>query len=859
MAGWSALSPTKCLLRSARDRRSVRLSSIAHLYRVRLKERLVLVQELLAVLGLAVGVALLFASQVASASLNGSVQQLTSEIVGHMQFQLESRDPQGFDEPLVGEVQRLPGVRTAAPVLEEPVNAIGPTGQQAVDLIGADPRLALRGTPLFRHFHYAQIARLGALALPATVAEGIGAQPLQPIRLQIGARTVTALVGVDLDGEAIGGLVHSPVAIAPLAYAQKLTGMRGRITRVFVQAVPGREREVRAGLVKLAAGRLNVEPADFDATLFKVAAAPANQGEGLFSGISALVGFLFAFNAMLLTLHLRQGLIRGLRSNGATRWDIVKALLFDAMVLGGLAVLLGLALGDLLSIAVFRSNPGYLSFAFPVGSQRIVTWQSIVIAAGAGLLAACVGALIPLREIFSRSTGAAISGKHQIRRLWTIGALVGGLACLCATTAILIGAPQSAVLGSVILVVALLLLLPLLLQVMIAVFDRLQTGFGSASTRIAVIELRSPNTRARSIAIAATGAIAVFGSVAIQGAHANLQRGLDRLVHQLSVAADLWVIPSGAQNLLATTPFQDGAAPRLARLPGVQAVGLYRAGFLDYGNRRIWVLAPPSSATNPIPPSQLVTGGLGLASARLRAGGWVAVSQAIAVQNHLHIGQRFTLPSPYPMTFRVAALTTNLGWPPGAIILNSEDYVRAWGSAEPSAYNLTLRPGVPPQQGRREVQQALGAGSALVVQTARQRDELQQAASRQGLSRLTQISTLVLIATVLAMSIAMGTMIWQRRPRLARMKVQGYGHVVLWRALLFESGVLLGAGCLIGATFGIYGQLLISHALASVTGFPVVFSVGALIAIVSSAIVSGVAVAIVALPGYRAAGVTPYV
>jgi putative ABC transport system permease protein len=840
----------------------VRLSSIAHLYRVRLKERLVLVQELLAVLGLAVGVALLFASQVASASLNGSVQQLTSEIVGHMQFQLESRDPQGFDERLVGEVQRLPGVRAAAPVLEESVNAVGPTGQQAVDLIGADPRLALRGSPLFRHFHYAQIARLGALALPLSVSEDIGAQPLEPIKLQVGASTVTALVGVDLDATAIGGLVHSPVAIAPLAYAQQLTGMRGRLTRVFVQVLPGREHQVRAELVRLAAGRLNVEPANFDATLFKVAAAPANQGESLFSGISALVGFLFAFNAMLLTLHLRQGLIRGLRSNGATRADIVKALLFDALVLGGLAAILGLALGDLLSIAVFRANPGYLSFAFPVGSQRIVTWQSIAIAAGAGLLAACIGALAPFREIFFRPAPAALSGRQHTRRWWTIGVggtLITGLSCLVATTAILLAEPQSAVLGSVILVIALLLLLPLLLDAVVVVFDRLQSHFGSASTRIAVIELRSPNTRTRSIAIAATGAIAVFGSVAIQGAHANLQRGLDRLVQQLSVAADIWVIPAGAQNLLATTPFQSTAASTLARLPGVKSVGLYRAGFLDYRDRRVWVLAPPPSGASAIPSSQLVAGDLAVASARLRAGGWVAVSQAIATQNHLHIGQRFTLPSPDPTTFRVAALTTNLGWPPGAIILNSRDYVRAWGSAEPSAYTLTLRPGVSARQGRREVQRALGASSALTVQTARRRDQLQQAASRQGLSRLTQIATLVLISTVLAMSVAMGTMIWQRRPRLARMKVQGYERGVLWRALLLESGLLLGAGCSIGAAFGIYGQLLISHALATVTGFPVVFSVGALIAIVSSALVSAVAVAIVALPGYRAASVAPYV
>jgi putative ABC transport system permease protein len=93
---------------------------------------------------------------------------------------------------------------------------------------------------------------------------------------------------------------------------------------------------------------------------------------------------------------------------------------------------------------------------------------------------------------------------------------------------------------------------------------------------------------------------------------------------------------------------------------------------------------------------------------------------------------------------------------------------------------------------------------------------------------------------------------------LARMKVQGYDQATLWRALLYESALLLGAGCSIGAAFGIYGQLLISHALASVTGFPVVYSAGGLVAIASFALVSVLAVAIVALPGYRAASVAPY-
>jgi putative ABC transport system permease protein len=250
---------------------------------------------------------------------------------------------------------------------------------------------------------------------------------------------------------------------------------------------------------------------------------------------------------------------------------------------------------------------------------------------------------------------------------------------------------------------------------------------------------------------------------------------------------------------------------------------------------------------------------LALALNRLRAGGWAVISQAIATEHHLTVGERFTLPSSQPLTFRVAALITNLGWPPGAIILNPQDYVRAWGSPNPSAYSILLRPGVTALQGSKEVKRALGPESALVVQTAHQRQALQETASRQGLSRLTQIATLVLIATVLAMSIAMGTLIWQRRPRLARMKVDGYQTGVLWRALLLESGLLLGAGCSIGAAFGIYGQLLISHALATVTGFPVIYSAGALVAIASFTLVSAVAVAIIAVPGYRAASVPGYV
>lgn len=53
------------------------------------------------------------------------------------------------------------------------------------------------------------------------------------------------------------------------------------------------------------------------------------------------------------------------------------------------------------------------------------------------------------------------------------------------------------------------------------------------------------------------------------------------------------------------------------------------------------------------------------------------------------------------------------------------------------------------------------------MQTAGRHAERQRTLSRQGLARLTQIAILIMVGAVLAMAVAMGTMVWQRRPRLA--------------------------------------------------------------------------------------------
>jgi putative ABC transport system permease protein len=870
----------------------VGFSNALRLWWVRLRARLV--GECFAVVGIAAGVALLFASQVSSQSLQSSVGQLSHGIVGSATLQLLARDPNGFPQSTLARVRQIPGVRAAAPLLEASANALGPAGSESIELIGAQESLGELGGSLVRRLQLETFGGVGGIVLTAPLARRIGVTKFgKDVTLALGGHTARAPLYETMSAQRIGALAASPVAVAPLEYVQEVTGLSGRVSRILVAPRSSAEDRVRAALEAIAAGQLNVQSTDYDEKLFSKAATAANQSTQLFALISALVGFLFAFNAMLLTVPQRRRLIADLRRDGYTPRTVIGVLLLDAVLLGVVACVLGLALGDELSIHVLHSDPAFLSLAFAIGSERVVTWQSVAIACGGGMLAAIIAVLSPLRDIFSGKEGpgsaafgrlrhplgrdplAAIGpssdrtraratgtggGRRAFAGLANLGTGAGsgrlalaGVVCLIAATLILLVAPDAAIPGMVLLLAALLLVLPFVLGVAIGSARRYARTITSAVPHVATMELSAG--RARVVAIAATGAIAVFGSVAIQGAHGDLLGGLEDAARELNASTDVWVAPAGDYNLLDTTPFPAARQVQLERLPGVRAVRLYRSGLLDWGERRVLVIAPPREATPLLPAGQIVEGNAAQTTERVRAGGWLILSKALASEHHLHIGQALELPTPKPTVFRIAALSTNVGWVPGAIIMNATDYAHAWASQDASAYNVVLTQGTSPAVAAREIRTALGSGSGLSVQTARTHTAKQIALSRQALANLSQIATLILIVAILAMAAAIGAMIWQRRPRLAKLKLEGIPRAALWHTILFESLIVLGAGCVTGAIFGLYGQQLADRALENTVNFPVAYSVTALGALESLALVTVTALAILAIPGWFAASV----
>ena len=254
--------------------------------------------------------------------------------------------------------------------------------------------------------------------------------------------------------------------------------------------------------------------------------------------------------------------------------------------------------------------------------------------------------------------------------------------------------------------------------------------------------------------------------------------------------ASIWIKPGGPENVYTTEPFAYFETERrLERTPEVSAVLLWRDSFLDLPGRRVWVFGVPPQTPAQIAPSQLIEGSLENADRLIRGGGWVALSQTIAREEHLRLGERFRLPTPSGFaSVRLAATTANYGWLSGAVVMSGVEHARLWRDADATQMGVTLEPGVAVEEGRRVVEQALPRNSALTVESDSERRDEVSSVLGSTLSRLNDTTIVVLIATVLSVMALMTSAIWQRRERLDSLTSIGMSTGQLARLIFFESG-----------------------------------------------------------------------
>ncbi|NLT06554.1 MAG: ABC transporter permease [Solirubrobacterales bacterium] len=816
----------------------LRIRALFGFYAARIRQHPV--QEMLAGAGIAVGVALVYAVMVSSASITGSAARVVEGVAGHAQLQVTARSDQGFDQRLAAEIRALDGVEDAAPLLRSNVMLVGPDGSRSTQMVGVSPTLAALGGELGPILADGDALGTG-LAVSEGVAESLGVASGGSVELRADGRARMVPLSV-LSPEVGGALAGSGAVVTSLRLAQRYANRDRRVSQVLVQTISGRRPAVERELERLAGGFANVTGVDAELAALRQATKPNDQSTQLFAAIGVMVGWLISFNAMLFTVAERRRFVTALRLEGASPRQPLTILGFEALLLGVLASGFGLLLGELLVRLIFDDVPDYLAFAFPVGSGRDFQPSIVVLCFLGGVLAAGLDAFYR-GQAESREEIAPRTGRFL---LWT------ALAVVAATTVVAVAVPAVTIVGGITLAVAAMLVMPVAFRFAAGWLERV-TGSTSRLNMlsVALMELRGPTTRG--VALTAVAAVAVYGSVAIGGARDDIVRGLDSHTRQWLSNADLWVT-TGGQDLMINS-FTAPDLDRLRAAEAVAAVRVHRGGFLDIGDRRLWLIGRPVDSPTMIPASQMLDGDIEQATARLRAGGWATASAAFANERGVEVGDRLRLPTPTgARSFRLAATTLNFGWIPGAVTINNRDYADAVGTVAPSALEVDLAPGTSAEAGRQAVEAALGPASGLTVQTRAEREAQYYDFGREGIARLDQIAALLLLAAALAVACALAAAAWQRRPRLAALKIQGATRTQLWRAMLCEAGVLVAIGCTVGLTLGVYGHLLAGRFVRSATGFASPFTLQADELLLAGGFVAVVALAVSAIPGWFAAG-----
>jgi putative ABC transport system permease protein len=847
------------------------LKMLGRLYWWRLRTQPI--QEALAVAGIAAGVALIFAVEIANTSVPASVRDLVHGIAGKASLEVAARTPEGFNEGLVTKVGEAPGVFGDSGILSAHVTVIGPRGRLPLTLFGADPSLGAIGGPLPRQFSWRRLesavpapvqglglakrlraAHVDAIALPEGAAHALGASAGQLLAVEVGGRAVVVLCGDVASAQQFGAVAESPVAVALLPAVQRITGLEHRVSRILVLPHSTQQQLARSSLTRLVGGRLDVRSSDSEITLLEGATRSSNQVATLFTALSVVVGLLFAYNAMLLTLPARRRYVTRLRNMGAYRYELAALLALEILVLGIVASLVGLVLGDLLSGAVFGAVPRYLAAGFPIGTQRVITPAAVLIAIGGGMIATALATIGPaigtLRGRPFEQVSETEQGYLPIGHL-SAGVGIGvGLGAIIVTIVVTLLVPGGGLVAVGALAVGLGFILAPLVPWLVKRSNWLSVRLRSAAGYVATTELRAAPTRAT--AVAATSAIAVYAIVAIGGALNDIRRGVTKTTQDMFGSSTVVVAPSSfTEAAFPVQPFPP--APIVARLravDGVTQVGLFRSSFLDIGTHRLLLIVKPQKDPVPVAASQIIQGSASMLAHRLNEGGWLALSSTVAREWHLHLGTPVVLPTPSGYArFRLAATINNYGWPPGAVVMGPADYTRLWRTTGTTILSVRFRPSVTEAQGLRAVRGVL-TGTGLTASTRQSAAVGIYSAANQGMSQLSQISTFLLAAAVLAVIAAMSGSIWQRRPRLATLKRLGMYRGELVETIYLETGVVVLIGCLIGAVFGLFGQPLATLYIRHNTGFPELFSPAAWLSVRTLVVATVLAMLATGLLGY---------
>lgn len=794
-------------------------------------------QLALLVLGVALGVAVVVAIDLANTSARRAFTLSVDSVAGRATHQIETTRA-GLPEDLYRALRVDSGLRLVAPVVEgtvtaEPADAAdgaadGATGEVrgvTLRLLGIDPfaetsfRASLGG--IFR----GGVAVDEFLTKPRTAvisiasARALGVTSGDEIRLRIGTRLDTVhLVGTlapedEREASALGDLL-----VTDIATAQELLDRTGRLDRIDLIVAEGDEgasvlRKVEA---LLPPGATLSEAGGRTRTMLTMTRAFRLNLSAL-SLLALVVGMFLIYNATTFAVVQRRAMLGRLRALGVTRREIFAIILGEAALVGALGTALGLVLGVALGQGLVALVTRTINDLYFVVSVRALAFDPLVMAKGIalGIGATVLAAIVPAAEAASATPRVAM-GRSSLEERWRRqaprAALLG--AALAVLGALVIALSERSLVlsfaGFFGLVAGSALTAPFVtvgLMIAIRPLARLAGGvIGAMAARGVVSALSRTGVAVSALMVAVSVTVGV--GIMVDSFRGTVIRWLGS-----QLQADVYISPPDLSVGRADPSLDPALVARLRTMPGVRdTTTIRRADVEEDGVITRLIALSLGARTEPALP--LVLGDAERAWRLFRAGEAVLVSQPFAWRRQVGVGDAITLATDRgPRAFEIAGVYEDYASEHGVIAIERRAYERHWDDRGISGLALFLEPGIDADDAVAEARARAGSDQQLLIQSTR-------AIREQSLEIFERTFTITSVLRLLAVFVAFTGVLaalmaleLERARELGVLRATGLTPGQLWRLVLTQTGLMGLAAGLFSLPLGVLLASVMIHVI----------------------------------------------
>ncbi|MBE2293766.1 MAG: ABC transporter permease [Phycisphaerales bacterium] len=667
----------------------------------------------LTVLGIALGVAVVLAVDLANASARHSFELAMNRITGHATHRLVG-GPQGIAETIYTQLRVERGFQLAAPVVTGYLPDAERPGQ-LLQILGIDPFAEAPFRDFAADLSGTDFDLRTLLLHPnaALLPEALGAELSLKRRDQ---RLTLHRAGI-LRGAAFEGLI-----VTDIATAQVLLDRPGRLSHIDLILPTGPTGERMAAELRawLPADLRLEQPAERNRVTADLSAAFSLNLSAM-SLLALMVGMFLIYNAISFSVVQRRPLLGILRALGISRSELFIGVLGEALLLGLAGTLLGGILGIWLGSGLVHLVTRAINDLYYVLSIRELTIEPWSLAKGValGLLATLAAAWLPAREAADTPAGAVLSRAHLESR-WRAALLrqvLTGLILLGVGGIIIIFHSLTAgFTGLFLLILGCALLTPPAMVGLVWLNQPLTARLGLLA-RMANRDVTRHLSRT-GIAVAAL-MVAFSTAVGVGVMVDSFREGVSIWIEDL-LNADLYVAPlsvaddSERSGVLAPTVLK-----ALQDMPEIAAISTYRPIKIEFDHRPLTLivteLAPASQAGY-----RLIAGEASTAWQQFQTGEAVLISEPLAYRNQLTVGDRIELPTEQgPHTWTIAGVFLDYGSEHGRILLHRSGYERYWHDPAISSVALFAAADTDLAHLRTALQQRLGVIQPLSIRSNR--------------------------------------------------------------------------------------------------------------------------------------------